>query len=59
MNAVRECIGGMHGSDYRLYMLELLPFIAFSLFMGLIVSIPNKKLNAIIDKAKEETGVLE
>ena len=59
MNAVRECIGGMHGNDYWTYLLSLLPFIGFSLFLGLILAIPNRKLNALIEKAKEETGVLE
>ena len=59
MNAVRECIGGMHGNDYWIYVLKLLPFIAFSLILGLVIAIPYSKLNRIIEEAKEKTGVLE
>lgn len=58
MNAVRECIGGMHGQDYWMYMGEIGMVIVVSLVIGLVISIPCKRLNRKIDEAKASTGVM-
>ena len=58
MKAVRECIGGMHGNDYWSYVGTLGLFVLFSIFLGLVVSIPCEKLNEMIEEAKEETDLM-
>lgn len=58
MNAIRECIAGMHGNDYWVYLAGMLPYIAAALVLGLFVSIPCKKLNEKIEESKERTDLL-
>ncbi len=58
MNAMRETIGGMYGMDYwnDIGMLGL--YIVIALFIGLVLAIPFRKLNRIIEKSKENTGIM-
>lgn len=58
MNAMRETIGGMYGLDYWKYIGILGIFVLVSLFIGLVISIPCKKLNHIIEKSKEKSGIM-
>lgn len=58
MNAMRECIGGMHGNDFGIYLSGLFVYVVLSLLIGLLLSIPLKKLNRKIDKVKEATGIM-
>lgn len=58
MNALRETIAGMHGVDYIRYLAGMLVYIGVALFLGLVVSIPCKKLNAMVEESKEKTDLL-
>lgn len=58
MNALRECIGGMHGWDYGNYLSGLAIYIGVSLILGLVVAVPYKKLGNIMEEALEKTGCM-
>ena len=58
MNAVRECIAGMYENDYWVYMSGLLTYIGVALVIGLIISIPCKKLNIMIKESTEKTDLM-
>lgn len=58
MNALRECVGGLYRWDYFKYLGYLLVFVVISLFIGLVLSIPAKKLNEMIIKSKKKSGVM-
>ena len=58
MNAVRECIAGMYKLDYFKFMSGLLIYIALALIIGLVISVPCKKLNESIKESTEKTDLL-
>lgn len=58
MNALRECVGGLYRWDYFKYLGYLFVFVIVSLFIGLVLSIPAKKLNEKIAESKENSGVM-
>lgn len=58
MNALRECVGGLYRWDYFRYLGYLLVFVVVSLFIGLVLSIPAKKLNEMIIESKNKSGVM-
>lgn len=58
MNAMRETIGGIYEMDYWKYLGALGIYVVISLFIGLVVAIPFRKLNHIIEKSKEKSGVM-
>ncbi len=58
MNAARECIAGMFRSDYWMYLSGLLVYVAVALFIGLVISIPCKKMNLMIKESTEKTDLL-
>ncbi|MCR5144402.1 MAG: YhgE/Pip domain-containing protein [Lachnospiraceae bacterium] len=58
MNAIRESIAGMHGHDYWGYLAGMGIYILAALVLGLVISIPCKKLNAMIEESKENTDLL-
>lgn len=58
MNALRECVGGLYRWDYFKYLGCLFVFVIVSLFIGLVLSIPAKKLNDKIAESKENSGVM-
>lgn len=58
MNAMRETIGGIYEMDYWKYLGSLFIYILISLFIGLIVAKPFRKLNHIIEESKEKTGIM-
>ncbi len=58
MNAVRECVAGMYRMDYWKYMSGLLLYIGLALLIGLVISVPCKKLNLTIKESTEKTDLL-
>lgn len=58
MEALRECVGGFYSNYYYECLGKLLIYVFISLFIGLIVAIPCKKLNQMIEKSKEHSGVM-
>lgn len=58
MNAMRETIGGIYQMDYWKYVGALGIYLLISLFIGLVLAIPFRKLNHIIEKSKEKSGVM-
>ena len=58
MNAVRECIAGMYQMDYWKYMSGLLLYIGLALVIGLVISVPCKKMNVMIKESTEKTDLL-
>lgn len=58
MNAMRECIGGMHGADYLKYIGAMGIYVVISLLIGLLLAIPFKKMNERIEHSKEKSDVM-
>lgn len=58
MNAMRETVGGIYGLDYWKYIGGLSVYLVISLFIGLVVAIPFRKLNHVIEESKERSGVM-
>ena len=58
MEALRECVGGFYSNYYYACLGKLLVYVLISLFIGLVIAIPCKKLNRMIEKSKERSGVM-
>ena len=58
MNALRECVGGMYRNDYWKDIRTLGIYVLISLFIGLVVAIPFRKLNKKIERSKEKSKVM-
>ena len=58
MDALRECVGGTYSWYYWKCILALFIYVLICLFIGLVVAIPCRKLNAIIDQSKEKSEVM-
>lgn len=58
MDALRECVGGTYSWYYWKCILALFIYVLICLFIGLVVAIPCRKLNAIVDKSKEKSEVM-
>ncbi len=58
MNAMRECVGGMYEDAYFQDLRALSYFVLLSLFIGLVMYLPFKKMNAMIDHSKEKSGLM-
>lgn len=58
MNAVRECIGGMNGNDYGMYLSGLGVYVGIALLIGLALSIPCKRLIKYVEGVKEDTDLM-
>lgn len=58
MNAMKEAIAGLYENDYWTYIAKLSVYLLVSLFIGLVGAIPFRKLNKIIDKNKEKSGIM-
>lgn len=58
INAMRETIGGMYGSDYMKYLGELLIFAVAALLIGLVIRLPFVKINHFVEKRMEDTGLM-
>ena len=58
MNALRECVGGLYKNDYWMDLRALGIYILISLFIGLVVAVPLRRLNKVIDRSKEKSKVM-
>lgn len=58
MNALRETIGGMYGMTYWKCIGVLGIYVVISLLIGLVIAIPFRKLNAKIERSKEDSGIM-
>ncbi len=58
MNAMRETIGGIYQMDYWKCIGALGIYLVISLFIGLVLAKPFRKLNHIIERSKEKSGVM-
>lgn len=58
MNALRETIGGMYGMTYWKCIGVLGIYVIISLIIGLVIAIPFRKLNAKIERSKEDSGIM-
>lgn len=58
MNALRETVGGFYKSNYWKYLVILSIYVLISLFIGLVVAIPCRKLNEKIEKSKHRSEVM-
>ena len=58
MKAFKECIAGMYGVDYWINVGKLGIFFGVSLLIGLALEPPFRKLNHVIEKSKEKTGLM-
>lgn len=58
INAMRETIGGMYGSDYMKNLSELMIFAVVGLLIGLVIRIPFVKLNHFVEKRMEDTKMM-
>lgn len=58
MNALRECVGGVYKNDYWMDLRALGIYILISLFIGLVVAVPLRRLNKVIERSKEKSKVM-
>ncbi len=58
MDALRECVGGTYSWYYWKCILALFIYVLICLFIGLVVAIPCRKLNAIVDKSKKKSKIM-
>lgn len=58
MNALRECVGGLYKNDYWMDLRALGIYILISLFIGLVVAVPLRRLNKVIERSKEKSKVM-
>lgn len=58
INALRECIAGMYGHDYIIYLLQLMLFVVASLVLGLWARKPFKEIGHFMEKRMEDTEML-
>ena len=58
MNAMKEAIAGTYENDYWIYILKIGVYVIISLIIGLALAIPCRKLNKIIEKDKEKSGIM-
>lgn len=58
MNAMRECVGGLYQNDYWMDLSALGVYVLISLLVGLIVAIPLRRLNKVIERSKEKSKVM-
>lgn len=58
MNAMIETIGGIYQMNYWIYVGKLAIYLVVSLVIGLLIAIPFRKLNHVIEKSKENTEIM-
>ena len=58
INAMRECICGLYGNDFIIYLLRLLIFAVIALLIGLLIRRPFIGLNRFVEEKLEETELL-
>lgn len=58
MDALKEAVGGTYKNACQGYLLRLAAFLAVSLFLGLVLSIPFRKLNEVIEESKKRSKLM-
>ena len=58
MKAFKECIAGMYGVDFWINVGKMALFMIIALLLGLALEPPFRKLNHMIEKSKEKTGLM-
>lgn len=58
MNALRECVGGFYKNDYWMDLRALGVCVGISLCIGLLLAIPLRRLNKVIERSKEKSKVM-
>ncbi len=58
MDALKEAVGGVYQDAYAQSLGRLALFLIVSLFIGLVCSIPFRKLNQMMEKSKERSGIM-
>jgi putative membrane protein len=58
INAMREALAGMYGSDFMKYLSELLIFAGAALLIGLVIRIPFVRVNHFMEERMEETKMM-
>lgn len=58
MGAMKEAVAGMYQDDYWKDLLILLSYTIISLIVGLVLAVPFRKLNHILEESKEKSGVM-
>lgn len=58
MGAMKEAVAGMYRDDYWKDLTILLSYTVISLIVGLVLAVPFRKLNHILEESKEKSGVM-
>ena len=58
INAMRETISGMYGSNYWIYLGKLFIFMAATLVVGLVIRKPFIKVNHYMEKRMHDTDMM-
>ena len=58
MDMLRETIGGRYDSYYWKNLLVMLAFTVFFMFFGLLMYFPARRLNEMITRSKQSTGIM-
>lgn len=58
IDAMREAICGLNGSDYFIYLAKLLVFAVAALLLGLVIRLPFRNLNHFVEKRMEDSELL-
>lgn len=58
MGAMKEAVAGMYRDDYWKDLAILLSYTVISLIVGLVLAVPFRKLNHILEESKEKSGVM-
>ncbi len=58
MGAMKEAVAGMYRDDYWKDLAILLSYTLISLIVGLVLAVPFRKLNHILEESKEKSGVM-
>lgn len=58
INAMRECVGGMYGSDHLVDIGKLLIFAAVGVVIGLVMMKPFSRLREAVDRSKKDSGIM-
>lgn len=58
MDVLKEAVGGIYKDAYLEYLMYLAAFLLAALLIGLVLSIPFRKLNEMVEESKERTGIM-
>lgn len=58
MDALKEAVGGIYGNAHLESLAKLAAFLPAALFIGLLLSIPFRRLNEMIEESKERSKLM-